>query len=244
MHSRSREFYEKYFIEQDFSAEERLKQFERVLSLKNFFRTMDISGFGLAVGVGKGAELEVAQGKVVALDLPYTYLPTVKQNFPEALVIQGDGTLLPFRDNTFDWLLCSEVLEHIPNREDMISEFARVLKPAGNLILTTPNRICLYGIARFIAELLSGKTVHAGEQPLDNWVTPWGLKSEFAQYFKIRKMRGWWYFPPIGIGDFQLFPRIFAAIWKLLMPIERFLRVALPWFGHSICIVANPIKKS
>ena len=242
----SRNFYERYFVEQDFSSEEKLKQFERVEFIKRFARSAKIGPYGLAVGIGKGADLEVADKtsdvNIVALDLPFTYLPVVQKNFPNALVLQGDGTRLPFGDNIFDYIICSEVLEHVPDRKGIISEFSRVLKPDGILILTTPNWICLYGIARFLIELFSRRAVHAGDQPLDNWVTPWSIKREFAPYFRIKIMRGWWYFPPIGRGKFQLFPGFFTALWKLLMPLERLYQKIFPWFGHSVCIAANPRK--
>ena len=240
-----RGFYEKYFVEQDFSPEELLKQIERVKALDKLATEAGISGLGLIVGVGKGADISVAPGDVVALDLPFTYLPKVKERFPEAMVLQGDGTRLPFSDDTFDYLICSEVLEHVPDREGMIAEFHRVLRPGGILLLTTPNWLCSYGAARFIVEKLSRKEFHAGEQPTDNWTTPGRLTEELAPYFQRAILRGWWYFPPIGKGDFQLMPGFFAGLWKVLMPIERISRVILPRFGHSVCIAAmareNPV---
>ncbi len=45
---------------------------------------------------------------------------------------------LPVRDAVFDTVLCNEVLEHVPEPAILISEAARVLKPGGILILTTP----------------------------------------------------------------------------------------------------------
>ena len=238
----SRKFYERYFIEQNFSAEEKFKQYTKVEALKSFAHKVGITGFGIVVGVGKGPDLEVAPDGVVALDLPFTYLPLVQKRFPNSLVVQGDGTILPFGDNTFDWVVCSEVLEHVPEREKMISEFARVLKPNGILILTTPNWINWYGIFRKLAEFFARKEVHAGDQPLDNWVTPWGLKKELSPYLKTLKVNGWWYFPPIGRGNFQIFPGFFARLWRILMPLEKLCRIVLPWFGHSIFIAATPRK--
>jgi ubiquinone/menaquinone biosynthesis C-methylase UbiE len=45
---------------------------------------------------------------------------------------------IPVPDASFDAVLCSEVLEHIPNPVAAIKEFARVLKPGGTLLLTAP----------------------------------------------------------------------------------------------------------
>lgn len=49
----------------------------------------------------------------------------------------GDAHDLPFADGEFDVILCSEVLEHLHTPEKAISEMCRVLKPGGELILTT-----------------------------------------------------------------------------------------------------------
>lgn len=45
---------------------------------------------------------------------------------------------IPVPDASFDVVLCSEVLEHIPNPVAAIQEFARILKPGGTLLLTAP----------------------------------------------------------------------------------------------------------
>jgi len=45
---------------------------------------------------------------------------------------------LPFTDCTFDTVLCTEVLEHLSTPAACIDEMARVLRPGGHLILTTP----------------------------------------------------------------------------------------------------------
>lgn len=52
--------------------------------------------------------------------------------------VQMDITRLSFANNTFDALLCSHVLEHIPNDKVAISELFRVLKPGGWAVLQVP----------------------------------------------------------------------------------------------------------
>jgi SAM-dependent methyltransferase len=49
-----------------------------------------------------------------------------------------DITAIPMADASFDAILCSEVLEHIPEPTRALDEFARLLKPSGKLILTAP----------------------------------------------------------------------------------------------------------
>ena len=44
-------------------------------------------------------------------------------------------------DNSFDTVICFQVIEHIRNDERFLKEAHRILKPGGNLLLTTPNRL-------------------------------------------------------------------------------------------------------
>ena len=55
-------------------------------------------------------------------------------------LICADLCDLPFEDNSFDTVLSSEVIAHIPNRETMIMEVHRVLNDKGLFVLSTPNR--------------------------------------------------------------------------------------------------------
>jgi len=51
--------------------------------------------------------------------------------------VVGDARTLPVADESFDVVLCTEVLEHIPEPQRAIDEMARVLRPGGTLLLTT-----------------------------------------------------------------------------------------------------------
>jgi ubiquinone/menaquinone biosynthesis C-methylase UbiE len=50
----------------------------------------------------------------------------------------SDITKIPAEDASFDAILCSEVLEHVPEPTQALDEFNRLLKPGGILILTAP----------------------------------------------------------------------------------------------------------
>lgn len=49
-----------------------------------------------------------------------------------------DITALPFADNSFDVVICSEVLEHIPDDDIAISELVRIVKPGKTLAVSVP----------------------------------------------------------------------------------------------------------
>ncbi|MFV8781731.1 methyltransferase domain-containing protein [Microbulbifer sp. SA54] len=50
----------------------------------------------------------------------------------------GNGLQLPFADATFDVVICSEVLEHIPDYQGVLKEIDRILKPGGIFAATVP----------------------------------------------------------------------------------------------------------
>jgi ubiquinone/menaquinone biosynthesis C-methylase UbiE len=64
------------------------------------------------------------------------------------LVSIADINKLPFADASFDCIICSEVLEHIPDHKNAIKELDRILKPNGTLAVSVPRyfteRICWF----------------------------------------------------------------------------------------------------
>jgi SAM-dependent methyltransferase len=80
--------------------------------------------------------------QIVGLDNDPEILARAKKWLGEKANIQllvGDVTRLPFADETFDKIILSEVLEHIPDDRKALSEMYRVLKPGGVLGITVPN---------------------------------------------------------------------------------------------------------
>jgi SAM-dependent methyltransferase len=55
-----------------------------------------------------------------------------------AVAIVGSATQLPFRDELFDVVVCSEVIEHVANQTALLTDVERVLKPGGVFLLTFP----------------------------------------------------------------------------------------------------------
>lgn len=62
-----------------------------------------------------------------------------------------ETTPLPVEDETFDYIICGEVIEHL-ERDPMfmMSELNRVMKPNGLLVLTTPNIASSHGVSRIL----------------------------------------------------------------------------------------------
>lgn len=71
---------------------------------------------------------------VVGLDIAKSYLAKAKRKAPTALLVLGDAHKLPFKEGSFDLVLCSEVLEHVLNPGSVLKELVRVSRKY--LILT------------------------------------------------------------------------------------------------------------
>ncbi|HEY0069984.1 MAG TPA: class I SAM-dependent methyltransferase [Chloroflexia bacterium] len=104
-------------------------------------------GFGLDAGSGTGTYIQdivELDHRVVALDLSWKMLMINREKTtydrPDELVgyVQGKIDALPFKSNRFDWVLCSRVLNHIPqtNLAGLLREFARVLKRKGECLIS------------------------------------------------------------------------------------------------------------
>lgn len=78
----------------------------------------------------------------VIVDLSLGYLIHTKKstlrNDPRVFHIQADAQNLPLVSGHFDAIVCSKVIEHLADDLKAIREFARVLKPDGTLVLSTP----------------------------------------------------------------------------------------------------------
>ncbi|MFV8226702.1 class I SAM-dependent methyltransferase [Christiangramia aquimixticola] len=62
----------------------------------------------------------------------------VIQSSEKCVDIICDATSIPFQDNTFDTIICTQVIEHVDNHEKLLREIYRLLKPNGHIILSGP----------------------------------------------------------------------------------------------------------
>ena len=98
-------------------------------------------GRGLDAGSGTGPYLKAIQAaghQGVAFDLSENML---RQNRYKnnGFIDYRQGSLeqtLPFDNQSFDWILCTRVLSHLPDSHRTINEFARVLRPGGECLIT------------------------------------------------------------------------------------------------------------
>jgi SAM-dependent methyltransferase len=91
----------------------------------------------LGCGTGYGsAELAGHRARVIGMD---RVAPAAEARRSTARFVRGELRGLPFASAGFDLVVSFQVIEHLLDPTDYLREIARVLRPAGALLLTTPN---------------------------------------------------------------------------------------------------------
>lgn len=199
----------------------------------------------LDVGCGTGRDLiELAKTgcRCIGIDFSSKMIEEarkelLKNAITTAELESGDATNLRFPDKMFDKVFASEVLEHIPNYDRAISEMARVLKPSGYLVITTPNRRSLYGFDRYIIreKLLRMKSAH----PYDAWKTFDELATALNNNgFAIAGFSGGCYIPGSLLPRWtpKIIKRVLVSVGRVS---ENWLSRVFPRNGYILAIKAT-----
>jgi SAM-dependent methyltransferase len=93
-------------------------------------------------GEGYGADrIAAVAGTVVGLDYDAAATRHVAAAYPRVRAARGNLARLPLADGGVDVVASLQVIEHLWDQPGFLAECARVLRPAGTLLLTTPNRL-------------------------------------------------------------------------------------------------------
>ena len=94
----------------------------------------------LDIGCGTGSQLIanraiVPHGRLVGLDRSLVMLRQAQRKSSDIAWVQGDGAILPFRDQSFDFVTCQHALHHVQDKAGMVNSVFRVLRPSGRLVI-------------------------------------------------------------------------------------------------------------
>lgn len=107
----------------------------------------------------------------------------------------ADMTRLPFKNNYFDLVIASEVMEHIPEHENAAKEVIRVLKPGSMLVVSVPRywpeRIC-WGLSEDYRNSSRGHIRIYKSKELVALLERFGLKKWAIHYAHSLHTPFWW----------------------------------------------------
>jgi SAM-dependent methyltransferase len=94
-------------------------------------------------GEGYGAALLAAAGaaRVVGVDLDAATVRHVADRYPEVTAVRAELGELPFPSSSFDLAVSFQVIEHVWDVAGYLCSLRRVLRPGGQLLVSTPNRL-------------------------------------------------------------------------------------------------------
>ena len=102
------------------------------------------TGFGVNLGLLTGV-VETLGGLVVSLDVDEKAVAKTKSRLGSGRVefLVSDLTRMPFRDHSFDYIVCHTTMHHLSNIEDGVAEMRRSLKANGALLLIDLNPLVI-----------------------------------------------------------------------------------------------------
>ena len=129
-------------------------------------------GAGKTLDIGCGSSVILQSiNDVVGLDILHNKLRYMRRY--DVPLIRGSVFALPVRDASFDCVVCSQVIEHVPYDDQIFAEFRRVLRPGGRLILGTPDYATV-----------GWRTI----EPLYGFFAPGGYKDEHITHYTRERL--------------------------------------------------------
>ncbi len=179
----------------------------RVAAALEFFGS--VSGKRLIdVGCGKGrlAEHLLGRGAFVFGVDPSSEMLARARRIRGLVLALASATTLPFRDGSFDFAVCAEVLQHIPNPERAVNEVARVLRKGGKALFIDRSALALdkrtllpVTVAKRLGEL-RGKWMYPRDFPFrERRFVVWKMKRLIGKHFsqvKVSYLKENWMISP------------------------------------------------
>lgn len=113
--------------------------------IQDFYRR-EIQKYGdemriLDAGCGVGTIIKALGDDLLiyGADIQFDAIFYCKSHFENAEFLISNLGKIPFKNESFDLIVCSMVIEHIHGQGDFLKELGRILKKSGSILITTPN---------------------------------------------------------------------------------------------------------
>jgi len=167
----------------------RLKSIERAVALQPKIQNV------LDAGCGHGytlAWIHSPYSQYIGVEINSNSVRLAKQRLEgksNVNIFEGDITNLQFPSDTFDTVICTEVLEHLPNPELALQEINRVLKSGGRIITTVPFEYLLVGIRLILWPHFKMKGEGIFEKTHLHFFTKTSFRRLMEKYFIIEQVK-------------------------------------------------------
>ncbi len=165
----------------------------------------------LDIGCGEGhyvKQYAKSGCRTVGVDISMGKLKMARKRLARvnAELRMADAECLPFADEVFDWVLCSEVMEHLPEPDKALGEIKRILKRGGRAVVSVPT----WSGVKADSEAAGGR----GRKQGNDYDLDLLIESQFARPFQGHL----WSF---SVNDFeQIIERTgFEKIRRLIVPV-------------------------
>jgi SAM-dependent methyltransferase len=152
-----------------------------------------------------------------------------------ARVVQGDVLTLPFPDASFDAVIVSEVLEHIPDDERAMAEIARIVKPGGRVAVTVPRwwpEQINWALPKDYQDVPGGHIrIYRGDQ-LKSRLSAVGLKPSGQHHAHALHSPYWWLNCTFGRESLPSRTYNRLLVWDIM---------SAPWLTRTAEKVLNPV---
>jgi ubiquinone/menaquinone biosynthesis C-methylase UbiE len=163
------------------------RKFQRNLFLE---KIKTLKGKILEIGPGYGRVMLEFQSKmdfnIIGLEISERLSELLAQK--KLNVVQGNCLNMPFAENTFDSVICEEVIEHIEDQDKMLAETKRVLKTGGYIIFVTPNKYT-YRLMMYLSNIINRKlSISLLKNPTPGHIaelTYYQFANKISNYFEI-----------------------------------------------------------
>ncbi len=189
-------------------------------------------------GIGNLSAFLVDCERLVLTDTREEYLDRLRTRFARHRNIAVARLVLPTELGTlagqsFDTIICLNVLEHVDDDISALQAIRRMLAPSGRLILLVPALPVLYGtIDRALGHHRRYK--RAG---LASLLEATGFKLAHIEYFNLAGVPGWWFAGRVLRR--QMIPAASLKLYDALVPLFRLERL-IPWrVGQSLIAIGE-----